>query len=63
MHNKKQSKKESLIEQAVKTTIQLLYNKGLFDNYDNVDELKKKILRTETRRPILEKLNDDHVIQ
>ena len=27
-----------LIEKAVKTTIQILYDKGLFDNYNNADE-------------------------
>ena len=34
---------EVLIERAVKTTIQILYVKGLFDNYDNADEILKII--------------------
>ena len=33
----KQSVEEVLIQRAVKTTIQILYDKGLFDNYQNAD--------------------------
>ena len=40
--NVKQSE-EVLIERAVKTTIQIHYDKGLFDNYDKTDELLKNI--------------------
>ena len=35
----KQSVEESLIQRAVKTTIQILYDKGLFDNYANADKV------------------------
>ena len=35
----KQSVEEILIQRAVKTTIQILYDKGLFDNYPNADKV------------------------
>ena len=35
----KQSVEEFLIQRAVKTTIQILYDKGLFDNYANADKV------------------------
>ena len=35
----KQSVEEILIRRAVKTTIQILYDKGLFDNYANADKI------------------------
>ena len=34
----KQSVEEILIQRAVKTTIQILYDKGLFDNFQNADK-------------------------
>ena len=37
----KQSVKEVLIGRAVKTTIQKLYDKDFFDNYDNADVVLK----------------------
>ena len=37
--NKKQSDEEVIIEKAVKSTLQKLYDKGLFDNYDKADEI------------------------
>ena len=40
-----------LIEKAVKTTIQILYDKGLFDNYNNADEALKDYQPIERRRP------------
>ena len=40
-----------LIEKAVKTTIQILYDKGLFDNYNNADEALKDYQLIERRRP------------
>ena len=61
LHNNKQPVYEILNESAVKTTIQTLYDKGLFDNYDNADEVLKDYLLFEVderRRPDLEKLND-----
>ena len=35
----KQSVEDILIQRAVKTTIQILYDKGLFDNYANADKV------------------------
>ena len=32
---------EVLSQKAVKTTIQILYDKGLFDNFSNIDEVLK----------------------
>ena len=46
----------------MKSTTQILYNKGKFDNYDNEDEAQKDYLFIERRRPNSEELNDD-VIQ
>ena len=46
----------------MKTTTQILYDKGLFDNYDNADEVLKNYLPikvNERRRPDLEELKDD----
>ena len=51
---------EVLVEKAVKTTIRLLYDKGIFDNYDNVNEVLKNFPLFEVnqrRRPDLEELN------
>ena len=35
----KQSVEDILIQRAVKTTIQIIYDKGLFHNYVNADKL------------------------
>ena len=53
LHSDKHSE-EVLIEQVVKTTIQILSDKGLFVNYDNTDELLKDYLPFEKRRPDLD---------
>ena len=45
----KQSVEEVLIQRAVKTTIQILYDKGLFDNFQNADKVLEDFLFT-TRR-------------
>ena len=45
----KQSIEEILIQRAVKTTIQILYDKGLFDNFQNADKVLEDFLFT-TRR-------------
>ena len=55
----KQSVETLLIQRAVKTTIQLLYDKGLFDNYANADKVLEEFLFTTRRKPDLEKVNDD----
>ena len=54
---------EILIQRAVKTTIQILYDKGLFDNFQNAQEVLKDFLFTTRRRPDLEKVNDNDDIQ
>ena len=46
----KQHVEEILIQRAVKTTIQILYDKGLFDNYANADEVLEDFLFTTRRR-------------
>ena len=53
-HNK-QNVEEFLVQRAVKTTIQILYDKGLFDNFQNAEEVLKDFLFTTRRRPDLEK--------
>ena len=59
----KQSVEDVLIQRAVKTTIQILYDKGLFDNFQNAQEVLKDFLFTTRRRPDLEKVNDNDDIQ
>ena len=59
----KQNIEEILIQRAVKTTIQLLYDKRLFDNFQNAQEVLKDFLFTTRRRPDLEKVNDNDDIQ
>ena len=46
----KQSVEEFLIQRARKTTIQILYDKGLFDNYANADKVLEDFLFTTRRR-------------
>ena len=50
----KQSVEDILIQRAVKTTIQILYDKGLFDNYANADKVLEDFLFTTRRRDDLE---------
>ena len=50
----KQSVEDILIQRAVKTTIQILYDKGLFDNYANTDKVLEDFLFTTRRRGDLE---------
>ena len=55
----KQSIEEILIQRAVKTTIQILYDKGLFDNFQNADKVLEDFLFTTRRRVDLsEQVND-----
>ena len=42
----KQSVEKILIQKTVKTAIQILYDKGLFDNFSNTDEILKDFLST-----------------
>ena len=46
----KQSVLDVLIQRAVKTAIQILYDKGLFDNYQNADKVLEDFLYTTRRR-------------
>ena len=46
----KQNVEDILIQKAVKTTIQILYDKGLFDNYVNADKILKDFLFVTRRR-------------
>ena len=39
----KQNVEDILIQRAVKTTIQILYDRGLFDNFQNAEEVLKKL--------------------
>ena len=54
----KQNVEDILIQRAVKTTIQILYDRGLFDNFQNAEEVLKDFLFTTRRRRDLEKVND-----
>ena len=56
---KKQSVEDVLIRRAVKTTIQILYDKGLFDNYANADKVLEDFLITTRRSGDLEEVNDN----
>ena len=46
----KQSVEDILVQRAVKTTIQILYEKGLFDHYTNSDKVLEDFLFTTRRR-------------
>ena len=44
----------------MKTTIQIVYDRGWFDNFQNADKVLKDFLFTTRRRPDLsEQVNDD----
>ena len=53
----KQNVEDILIQRAVKTTIQILYHKGLFDNYANADKVLEDFLFKTRRRPDLSEEN------
>ena len=53
----KQSVEEILIQRAVKTTIQILFDKGFFDNYANADKVLEDFLFTTRRRGDLSEEN------
>ena len=53
----KQNVEEIIIQRAVKTTIQILYDKGLFDNYQNADKVLEDFLFTTRRRGDLSEEN------
>ena len=53
----KQSVEEILIQRAVKTTMQILYDRGLFDSYQKADKVLEDFLFTTRRRPDLSEDN------
>ena len=53
----KQSVEEILVQRAVKTTIQILYDKGLFDNYANADKVLDDFLFVTRKRGDLSEEN------
>ena len=53
----KQNIEDILIQRAVKTTIQILYDKGLFDKSQNADKVLEDFLFTTRRRPDLSEEN------
>ena len=55
-HNK-QNIEDILIQRAVKTTIQILYDKGLFDKFQNADKVLEDFLFTTRRIPDLSEEN------
>ena len=56
----KQNVEDILIQRNVKTTIQILYDKGLFDKYANADKVLEDYLFTTRRRGDLsDQVNDD----
>ena len=58
----KQSVEEILVQRAVKTTIQILYDKGLFDNYANADKVLEEFLFVTRRRGDLsDQINDTDI--
>ena len=56
----KQSVEDNLIQRAVETTIQIFYDKGLNDNFQNADKILEDFLFTTRRRGYLEKINDNN---
>ena len=56
----KQNVEDISFQRAVKTTIQILYDKGLFDNYANADKvLEDFVFTTRRREDLSEQVNDD----
>ena len=53
----KQNVEDILIQRAVKTTIQILYDKSLFDNYANADKVLEDFLFVTRRRGDLSEAN------
>ena len=53
----KQNVEEILIQRAVKKTMQILYDKGLFDNFQNGDKVLEDFLFTTRRRGDLSEEN------
>ena len=56
LQNYKQSVEEVLVERAAETRTQILYDKGLYDNYANADEVLEDFLFVLRRRIGLEEV-------
>ena len=54
----KQSVEEVFVQKAVRTTVQILYQKDLFDNFQNADEVLKYFLFVTRRGGDLDETND-----
>ena len=54
----KQSVEDILVQGAVKTTIQILYDKGLYRNFQSADKVLEDFFFTTRRRGDLEEVND-----
>ena len=54
-----QSVEVVLVQRAVKRTIQILYDKGLFDNFQNANIVLEDFFTTRPRGDLSEKVNDD----
>ena len=54
----KQNVEDILIQRSVKTTIQILYDNSLFDNYVNADKVLENFFTTRRRRESSEQVND-----
>ena len=46
----KQNVEDILLQRAIKTTMQILYDKGLFDTFQNADKVLEDFLFTTKRR-------------
>ena len=57
----KQSLEEILFQRAVKTTIQIVYDKSLFDNFPNAEKVLEDFLSITRRRADLEEIIDNDV--
>ena len=57
----KQNIEDILIQRAVKTTIQILYDKGLFDKFQNADKVLVDFLFTTRRREDLSNQVNDNI--
>ena len=57
----KQSVEDILVQRAMKTTVQILYDKGLFDKFQNADKVLEGFLFTTRRRPDLSEQVSDGV--
>ena len=57
LHYNKQSVEENLVQRAIRTTIQIFYDKGLLYNYANADKVSEDFLFTTRRRGDLSEEN------